>query len=76
MVCNGICYVTSSYLFGWLAKYIGRWGCFIFAALLNYALIILMFFWEPVDEQMYVLFIIAGIWAIADAIWQSQVIGI
>ena len=76
MVCNGICYVTSSYLFGWLSKYIGRIGCFLVAALLNYAMIILMYFWQPNNQQMIVLFVIAGVWAIADAIWQSQVIGI
>ena len=46
------------------------------AALLNYAMIILMYFWQPNNQQMIVLFVIAGVWAIADAIWQSQVIGI
>lgn len=75
MVCNGICYVSSSYLFGWLAKYIGRIGCFVAAAILNYAMILLMYYWEPNNHQMIVLFVIAGIWAIADAAWQSQVIG-
>lgn len=76
MVCYGICYVPSSYLFGWLAKYIGRIGCFLTAALLNYAMIILMYFWELDNNEMVILFAIAGVWAIADTIWQSQMIGI
>ncbi len=56
-------------------KYIGRTGCFIIAAMLNYSMIALMYFWEPVADQIYILFIIAGLWGIATAIWQSQVIG-
>lgn len=35
----------------------------------------LMFFWEPVDDQVYVLYIISAMWGIADAAWQSQVVG-
>jgi hypothetical protein len=35
-----------------------------------------MYFWEPNDNQMFMLFVIASIWAIADVIWQSQMIGI
>jgi hypothetical protein len=64
----------SSYIFGGLVKYIGRIGCFIVAALLNYSMIILMYFWEPNENQIVVLFIIGGLWGVASAIWQSQVI--
>jgi predicted MFS family arabinose efflux permease len=76
MICNGICNALCSYIFGDLVKYIGRIGCFIIATILNYASIIVMYFWEPVEDQMYVLFIIAGMWGVADAVWQSQVVGI
>lgn len=75
MVFNGVCGAISSYIFGELAKYIGRFGCLLTAAILNFATLILMFFWNPLEEQMYVLFIIAGLWGIAGAVWQSQVIG-
>lgn len=75
LMVNGICNAAGSYLFGALAKYIGRVGCLLIGALLNYAMIILMFFWEPNDDQIYVLFIIAGVWGMCAAIWQSQVIG-
>ncbi len=66
----------ASYIFGGLVKYIGRIGCFIIAAALNYAAIIFMYFWDPLEDQMYILFIIAGLWGTADAVWQSQVTGI
>ncbi len=75
MVCNGICQAISSYVFGRLVKYIGRSIVFIIAALINYAMIILMFLWEPEQSQMTLLFVIAGFWGIADAVWQTQVIG-
>ncbi|CAF1638201.1 unnamed protein product, partial [Adineta steineri] len=74
MVCHGIFQSLSSYIFGRLVKYTGRIFVFIIAALINYAMIILMFLWEPKSSQMVLLFVIAGFWGIADAIWQTQVI--
>ncbi|CAF1206004.1 unnamed protein product [Adineta steineri] len=74
MVCHGIFQALSSYIFGRLVKYTGRIFVFIVAALVNYAMIILMFLWEPKASQMVLLFVIAGFWGIADAIWQTQVI--
>ncbi len=76
LTCNGICDAIFSYVFGGLVKYIGRLGCFIIAAALNYGSMFLMYFWEPNDDQVYILYIIAGAWGIADAAWQSQVVGI
>jgi predicted MFS family arabinose efflux permease len=76
MVCNGIFQALSSYVFGRLVKYTGRILVFIVAALINYSMIILMFLWDPKQSQMVLLFVIAGLWGIADAIWQTQVIGI
>lgn len=75
MICNGICTTIASYIFGSLVKYIDRLGCFIIAAILNYSMIFLMYFWEPAEDQIYVLYIMAGVWGIAGAVWQSQVIG-
>lgn len=75
LICNGICNAIASYIFGGLVKYIDRLGCFIIAAIINYATIFLMYFWEPVDDEIYILYIIAGLWGIAGAVWQSQVIG-
>ncbi|CAF4564352.1 unnamed protein product [Rotaria sp. Silwood2] len=74
-ICNGVCQVMASYIFGRLVKYIGRLGCFIIATLLNYATIILMYIWEPNADQIYILFIMAGLWGLAAAAWQSQIIG-
>ena len=76
MVCNGICQAISSYVFGRLVKYTGRIFVIVVAALINYAMIILMFLWDPKQSQMVLLYVIAGLWGVADAIWQTQIIGI
>ncbi|CAF0820564.1 unnamed protein product [Adineta steineri] len=74
LLVHGITYMISSYIFGLLARYIGRIGCFVSAAVFNYAMIVWMYFWEPNDQQIIVLYIISGVWGISDAIWQSQLI--
>lgn len=73
LIAYGICDSIGSFGFGQLVKYIGRWPCFVLAALINYALIITMFLWKPSEDQIVVLFVIAGLWGLADAVWQTQI---
>ncbi len=75
MLCSGICLTISSYACGHLVKYTGRIVVFSIAALINYAMIILMFLWDPKQSQMILLFVIGGFLGIADGIWQTQIIG-
>lgn len=72
MIAFGVCDSIGSFVFGQLVKLIGRWPCFMIAALISYAMIITMFFWRPSADGIVVLFVIAGLWGVADAIWQSQ----
>jgi hypothetical protein len=32
-----------------------------------------MLVWKPSEDEIYVLFIIAGLWGLADAVWQTQI---
>jgi hypothetical protein len=32
-----------------------------------------MLLWKPSENQMIVLFILAGLWGLADAVWQTQI---
>ncbi len=73
LIAYGICDSIGSLSFGQIIKYIGRWPCFIFAAIINYSLIITMFIWKPSENQIFVLFILAGLWGLADAVWQTQI---
>lgn len=73
LIAYGICDSIGSLSFGQLVKFVGRWPCFLIAALINYALIITMFVWKPSDNQIVVLFVLAGLWGVADAVWQTQI---
>jgi MFS family permease len=73
LIAYGVCDSIGSLSFGQLVKYIGRWPCFIMAATVNYSLIITMLLWKPSENQLAVLFILAGLWGLADAAWQTQI---
>jgi predicted MFS family arabinose efflux permease len=73
LIAYGICDSIGSLSFGQLVKYIGRWPCFVIAGVINYSLIITMFNWKPSDNQIAILFVIAGLWGLADAVWQTQI---
>ena len=73
LIAYGICDSLGSFAFGQLVKFIGRWPCFILAAVINYSLIITMFLWKPSTNQLSVLFVLAGLWGLADAVWQTQI---
>jgi hypothetical protein len=32
-----------------------------------------MFIWKPSENEIYILFILAGLWGLADAVWQTQI---
>jgi len=72
MIVFGICDALSSFTFGHIAKYIDRIYCLIIGAIINYALIITMLIWVPRENQLWVLFILAGLWGVADGCWQTQ----
>ena len=76
LICYGIADVLGSYGFGFVVKYIGRIPCFAIASVINYAMIFTMLFWQPNSQQVYVLFIIAAFWGLADAVWQTQINGV
>jgi predicted MFS family arabinose efflux permease len=68
MICFGVADTLGSYGFGYAIKYIGRIPCFLVAAGLNYLSLGLLIFWQPSLESSYVLYIIAVLWGLADAV--------
>ncbi|CAF1633949.1 unnamed protein product [Rotaria sp. Silwood1] len=72
LIAYGLCDSISSFVFGQLVKHVGRWSCFAIATLISYSLIITMLVWHPSSDQIVILFIIAGLWGVADAVWQTQ----
>lgn len=73
LIAYGICDSIGSITFGQLVKFVGRWPCFLIASLINYGLIIAMMIWKPSEDRIAVLFVLAGLWGLADAVWQTQI---
>lgn len=73
MVAYGASDAISSFVFGQLAKIIGRWPGIVIAAIINYAVIITMFVWRPTEDKIAVLYVLAALWGVSDGVWQSQV---
>ncbi len=73
MIAYGICDAFASFTFGQLVKIVSRWFCIALAVLINYSLIITMLIWRPSEDKMIILFILAGLWGVADGIWQLEI---
>ncbi|XP_063967448.1 protein unc-93 homolog A-like isoform X4 [Lytechinus pictus] len=72
MICYGLADAICSVLIGRLVKYTGQIPFFCLGALINVSLIVALFVWEPFSDQLPVFFVIAALWGVGDAIWQTQ----
>jgi predicted MFS family arabinose efflux permease len=73
MICYGVSDTIGSYGFGYIIKYLGRIPCFVTAACLNLIAILIMLFWKATPDNTFVLYLIAVIWGLGDAVWQTQI---
>ena len=48
---------------------------FLLGAAINFAVMAVLFTWPPNPDQGYVFFVMAGLWGVADAVWQTQING-
>ena len=79
LITYGVCDALFSISFGVIIKYTGRPLIYLFGAGINLGVIICLRTWKLEDEkildQKYVFFILAGMWGMADAVWQTQING-
>ena len=79
LITYGVCDALFSLGFGVIMKYTGRPLIYVLGASINLSVIFTLMFWnleeEKIQDQQYVLFIVAGLWGIADAVWQTQING-
>ena len=75
LITYGVLDALCSVSFGAVIKFVGRAPIFIFGAMVNLTVIIIFFEWTPNPNQAYVFYILAGMWGIADAVWQTQING-
>jgi len=69
----GVFDALCSISFGAVIRYTGRLPIFIMGALINITVIIVFFQWTPSPHQAYAFFILAAMWGVADAVWQTQI---
>ncbi|CAH1798683.1 unnamed protein product [Owenia fusiformis] len=73
VICFGVCDAIFSFTFGRLVKYINRWPLIAGAAALHYGILITALLWQPRPSSLPIFFLIAGLWGMADAVWQTQI---
>jgi len=73
LICFGVLDSLSSAGFGYLIKLVGRVPIFLLGAAINYGVLIALFNWAPHPDSIAVVFVLAALWGIGDAIWQTQI---
>ena len=67
--CNAFTSITSSFV----TKRTGRLPVFIFGALINAGCLAAMLSWTPTSKTLSVVYVLAALWGVGDAIWQAQI---
>ena len=67
--CNAFTSITSSFV----TKRTGRLPVFIFGALINAGCLAAMLSWTPTAKTLPVVYVLAALWGVGDAIWQAQI---
>jgi len=73
LIVFGVCDALASIGFGFVIKKIGRMPIFILGALINLTVIVVMLCWTPTTTTVGVVYVLASLWGIGDAIWQTQI---
>ncbi|XP_055586505.1 UNC93-like protein [Uranotaenia lowii] len=76
MICFGVVNGLCSIVFGFLMQYTGRIPLIVSGALVHGGVIMFCVFWKPHPNEVMIFYGIAGIWGVADAVWQTQVNGL
>ena len=66
---NALISISTSFV----TKRIGRMPVFLFAALINAGALAAMLAWTPTVKTLPVVYTLAALWGVSDAIWQAQI---
>ena len=69
----GVCDALAFVGFGFVIKRTGRLSIFVLGAGINVSVLVTLWAWSPQGEDVYIIFILASLWGVADAIWQTQI---
>jgi len=73
LIVFGVCDALASIGFGFVIKKVGRIPIFILGACINLLVIIVMLSWTPTTSSVGVVYVLASLWGVGDAIWQTQI---
>uniref|UniRef100_A0AC35TLD6 MFS domain-containing protein n=1 Tax=Rhabditophanes sp. KR3021 TaxID=114890 RepID=A0AC35TLD6_9BILA len=75
MTSFGVADAVCSLVFGPLIKLFGRMPLFVFGAVINMLMIITLLMWPINPGDFQVFYVIAGVWGMADGVWNTQING-
>ena len=75
MICYGVSDAICSISFSPLVKIVGRVPIFTMGALINLGIIFTLRHWMPHPDDVALFFVMAGLWGVSDAVWQTQING-
>jgi predicted MFS family arabinose efflux permease len=78
LITYGVCDAICSISFGVIIKYTGRPIIYVLGAVINLTVVLTLLTWDLTDkvlDQQYIFFILAGMWGVSDAVWQTQING-
>ncbi|XP_042887688.1 UNC93-like protein [Penaeus japonicus] len=73
IICYGVCDMVCSAAFTPLVRKLGRIPVFTLGAAVNLGVVIALRFWTPKPGDLVLFFVLAGLWGVADAVWQTQI---
>ncbi|XP_013379207.1 protein unc-93 homolog A-like [Lingula anatina] len=73
MMTYGVTSSLNSIVIGRLAKRVRRPFFFTIAMLLHYGLLFTFLFWQPTPDGLLILYVLAGLWGAADAVWTTEI---
>jgi len=73
IICYGVFDALASVSFGFVIKKIGRVPIFCLGALINIGVLITLFTYTPTASNYAAVYVLAALWGIGDAIWQTQI---
>ena len=75
LITYGVFDAICSVSFGAIIKFTGRVPIFLLGAIINIVVVVIFFEWSPLPSQEYLFYILAAMWGISDAVWQTQING-
>jgi len=73
LITYGVFDAICSVSFGAVIKFTGRVPIFLLGAIINIVVVVIFFEWSPLPSQEYLFYILAAMWGISDAVWQTQI---